>query len=162
MGSTQDDEMIDRAAANQRAWKRRVFDGGFLEGGWNQLISVQQYQHTGSIQVVYRQYGVESSRVKSGQQREQQSKVLINILSLSLFYSTLYSIPLYGTALSGADDIIRSRLNSPLFPSLPLLFLSLSTTLLLLYYSITLLLYYSTTLLFSLLDFFCLYSLFSL
>ena len=35
MGSTQDDEMIDRAAANQRAWKRRVFDGGFLEGGWN-------------------------------------------------------------------------------------------------------------------------------
>lgn len=38
---------------------------------------------------------------------------------------------LYITSYGAADDIIRSRLNSPLFPSLPLLFLSLP---LLLYY----------------------------
>ena len=66
-------------------------------------------------------------------ERESRESSLYSLSILS-FYSVsipgLWHCALYSTY--GADDIIRSRLNSPLFPSLPLLFLSLPLRLLLL------------------------------
>lgn len=71
-----------------------------------------------------------------GERERERAENRASILSLSSL-STLYRYLAYGTVFCtlvthGADDIIRSRLNSPLFPSLPLLFLSLPLRLLLL------------------------------